>query len=179
MARQLEVAGERVASLVVLDSRVPSAPGQARRHYPRIEALLRLVTLFEMTLGKSLRLAEADFAPLASDQQIALLLERVVKARLMPARTSLQTMRGIVRVFEANLNTDYQPVAPYLGQAHLVLAANAGRDVDDAQLLARWRGQVPQLAYRQAAGNHMTLLCAPQVQELGAWLNDVMREGDV
>ena len=179
MARQLEAAGERVASLVVLDSRVPSAPGQARRHYPRIEALLRLVTLFEMTLGKSLRLAEADFAPLASDQQIALLLERVVKARLMPARTSLQTMRGIVRVFEANLNTDYQPVAPYLGQAHLVLAANAGRDVDDAQLLARWRGQVPQLAYRQAAGNHMTLLCAPQVQELGAWLNDVMREGDV
>jgi amino acid adenylation domain-containing protein len=179
MARQLEAAGERVDSLVVLDSRAPSAPGQARRHYPRIEALLRLVSLFEMNLGKSLRLAEADFAPLAHEPQIALLLERVIKSGLMPARTSLQAMRGIVRVFEANLNTDYQPAAPYLGNAHLVLAAHAGRDIDDAQLLARWRVQAPQLTSRQAAGNHMTLLSAPHVHELGAWLNDVMREGDV
>ncbi len=179
MARQLQAAGEKVASLVVLDSRVPAAAGSVPGHLSRVAALVRLSALFDLSLATPMRLAAADFAPLTHEQQLALLLGRVVKAGLLPARTSLQTMRGIVRVFAANLNVQYQPGQPYPGRQHLVLVEHPGREMENAQLLAGWRTQAAELVQWDGPGNHMTLLSEPHVNGLATWLTQVIKESAV
>ncbi|MES2300230.1 MAG: amino acid adenylation domain-containing protein [Pseudomonadota bacterium] len=180
MARQLEAVGERVSTLVVLDSQAPAQPGAARKHYKRIDILMRLVGLFEEKLQGSLALEARDFAPLSRDAQLALLLERLIEVKLMPPRTRLQTLRGIVRAFGANINTSYVPERPYEGELHLAAASPVpgGRTVRASpdELIARWRGQAPKSKLWTSKGNHMTLLARPHVHELGKWLSPLMKE---
>jgi amino acid adenylation domain-containing protein len=178
MARQLEADGEEVSVLVTLDTRAPSDGTSKKRHYSRLETLLRLVGLFDMNLKKPLHLTAADFAPLTHEQQLELLLERLVKAKVMPPKTNLQVMRGIVRVFSVNLNIDYQVQDQYRGTQHLVLVTNsAGTGNADraAQLLDGWRKHVPHISHWDGPGNHMTLLAEPHVNALAKWLNRLLK----
>jgi hypothetical protein len=64
-----------------------------------MEMLLKLVELFELTLGQSLALSSADFAARSSEQQLAILLERLIEAKLLPVRTNVQvTARDCARI---------------------------------------------------------------------------------
>ncbi|RSZ55098.1 hypothetical protein EJB06_31225 [Massilia atriviolacea] len=180
MARQLTAAGERVSALVVLDSRAPVEASQPPRHYGQVEILVRLVGLFEQKLDGSLRLGEADFAPLDHEARLALLLARLVEAKLMPSGTRITAIRGIVRAFGTNLNTRYVPEQQYDGPLHLAIAtgpspAAMGRAEPD-ELLAGWRRHAPQASVWNSEGNHMTLLSRPYVHSLGDWLSPLMKE---
>ncbi len=161
-ARQLIEAGDEVSALFVLDSEAPGP--NARQRYGRLDMLEKLVELFEMNLDQPLSLSAADFAPLDQEKQLALLLARLVDAKVMPRNTPLQVLRGIVRVFATNLNTQYTPGAPYLGALHLVLVPEA------ASQLASWQRFAPAVRYWEGPGNHMTLLSAPHAATLAAWM---------
>jgi thioesterase domain-containing protein len=179
MARQLVAAGERISTLVVLDSQAPASKAVARRHYKRVEILIRLVGLFEEKLQRSLSLEAADFEALGHDAQLQLLLERLVEAGVLPPRTRLQTLRGIVRAFGSNVNTRYEPDDTYDGELHLAAAspepaARTARASPD-ELIARWRRQAPQAHLWTSKGNHMTLLSRPHIHELGNWLSPLMK----
>ncbi|TFW29135.1 non-ribosomal peptide synthetase [Duganella callida] len=180
-ARQLVADGDTVAALVILDSDAPSAPGAVRRRHTRTEMLLRLVEIFELNALQSLNLRAADFAGLGHEQQLRLLLQRLVAVRLMPPATTLQMLRGIVRVFETNLNTDYQPAQPYLGPVHLVaVAEDAGpagsRQYDTQDLLDRWSRFAPDIRFLEGPGNHMTLLQRPHIDAVAAWLQPLLKD---
>ncbi|MET0264840.1 MAG: amino acid adenylation domain-containing protein [Duganella sp.] len=183
VARQLVADGATVAALVILDSDAPSLSGAAWQRHGRIEMLMRLVEIFELNLDRPLGLAADDFAALDYEQQLALLLARLVTARLMPASTPVRTLRGIVRVFETNLNTDYQPATPYLGPVHLVAvpsgpsdAPAAGEQYDPAPLLSRWRHAAPDIRFLDGPGNHMTLLQRPHIDAVAAWIQPLLKD---
>ncbi len=179
MAQQLAAQGQAPASVFVLDSRVPSL-AENRSNYTRIEILERLVQLFELNLPRPLGLKAADFALLEPERQLKLLLSRLIDVKILPPRTTLQAMKGIVRVFASNLNTPYAP-ASYPHRLHLVVApdADAGSGSgyvarDPAGVLAGWRGNAPQTQLWQAPGNHLTLLAPDHVGALAAWMRPIL-----
>lgn len=177
MARQLEAEGEQVSGLFVLDT---DAPGAANPRFARAATLAKLVEIFQMSVERPIALGEADFAALDHEAQLALLLQRLIAVRLLPPRASVQMLRGIVRVFGANLNTDYQPQGAYDGVLHLVSVPDPGheheRPQDPAELLRGWRACAPRTRYWSGPGNHMTLLAAPHVGRLAAYLNPLLKE---
>ena len=180
VARQLVAAGDTVSALVILDTDAPSQPGPLRQRHTRIEMLMRLVEIFELNLSKSLRLKAADFDGLNDERQLKLLLARLVDARLMPSGTPVSILRGIVRVFDTNLNTDYQPEGQYLGPVHLVAVPQdtpeGGRQYDPDDLLARWRRFAPDVRFLDGPGNHMTLLQRPHIDAVTAWVQPLLKD---
>ena len=120
MARQLEAAGEKVETLVVLDSMPPPSLNNPVRRLSRLEVLERLVEIYELNLQRPLGLRAVDLAPLPPNEQLALLLARLIEAKVMHRGASIETMRGIVQVFATNINTYYMPATAYAGTLHLV-----------------------------------------------------------
>lgn len=176
MASQLRAQGEQVDLLAVLDSRAPQDAAAAPFH-GRIDALMKLVGLYEQKLGRSLQLSAAAFAGLDHDSQLGLLLARLVAARLMPPGTSVATLRGIVRAFCTNLNTQYLPADSYSGDLHLVLADDsAAAGAPAPERIASWRAHAPGATSWVSTGNHMTLLASPHVQQLVNWLSPLLKD---
>jgi thioesterase domain-containing protein len=173
LARQWLEQGGQPGALIVLDSRAPSGTQPPARCHTRAEALERLVQLYEMNLGRPMQLAAADFAVLESEQQLQLLLSKLIEFRIMPANTRIEALRGIVRVFASNINTRYLPDAGYPHPVHLVLAPGE-RGADDAERLAQWRHHAPQTQLWRAPGNHLTLLSQPHVQALADWMRPLL-----
>ena len=183
IARQLVAAGLPVGAVVALDSEAPSAHAGLKRRYSRVGALARLAELFDLNLAVPTGLVEADFVGLAHEAQLELMLRRLVESRLMPARTPIAVLRGIVRVFTTNLNTEYVPATRYDGPVHLLAvedadagaaaAAQAGAD-PFAALLADWRVHAPATMLHPAPGNHVSLLNPPHVQQLARWLQPLL-----
>ncbi|SFH00171.1 amino acid adenylation domain-containing protein, partial [Duganella sp. CF458] len=177
MARQLREQGEQLALLAVLDSRAPLAAEATAPFHGRIDTLLKLVGLYEQKLGRSMGLSAASFAGLDHDSQLGLLLARLVAARLMPAGTSVATLRGIVRAFSTNLNTQYLPPSGYPGDLHLVLASETAAAADSPlERAANWRAHAPGATSWVSTGNHMTLLASPHVQHLVNWLSPLLKD---
>ena len=180
VARQLVAAGETVSALVILDTDAPSPPGAPQHRHSRIDMLLRLVEIFELNLNQTLGLTADDFAGSSHEEQLAVLLARLVAVRLMPPGTSVHTLQGIVRVFETNLNTDYQPDGRYLGPVHLVAVpqeeADGGRQYAPDDLLTRWRRFAPDIRFLDGPGNHMTLLQRPHIDAVAAWILPLLKD---
>jgi thioesterase domain-containing protein len=179
IARQMAEQGRPPASLIVLDSHAPTSPRVPQHFHTRVEILQKLVSLFDLHLAQPLGLRAADFEPLDPEQQLKLLLSRLVEARLMPARTSVQALRGIVHVFARNLNADYKPEQPYAGRLHLAVATGSpvrGTDPREQALVAAsgWRAHAAQANVWHAPGNHLTLLAPPHVEALAAWMRPLL-----
>ena len=183
MARQLEADGERVDALVVLDSMPPPSPDQPYRRLSRRDVLARLIEIYELTLQRPLGVSASDLAALVPHEQLAALLSRLIDARVMHRSAGIETMRGIVQVFATNINTCYQPPAPYAGTLHLVKVAgaegvSAAPPADAVAALGDhacgWRHFAADTRCWTAPGNHMTLLGAPHVGQLAGWLQPLL-----
>src|SRR6185437_4252952 len=174
MARNLVACGERVSAVFILDWQAPLEDSSTWKRQARVPLLLKLVEMLEFNSQQSLRLTAADFAPLNSNQQLELLLERMIAARLMPSKKSIAGLRNIVRVFSVNSNTRYMPQGVYDGPVYFVEAADVETTIDspnEAQTaIAGWRRWAPDLRVWRCPGNHMTLLAAPQATVLAEWL---------
>ncbi|MDU9030247.1 non-ribosomal peptide synthase/polyketide synthase [Pseudomonas mediterranea] len=122
IARQLQASGAQVAPVLLIDSRVP---GKRMARDAR-EALGRYVALLELDAGCSLELDLDTLANQEPEEQCATLLERMQAVGLMPAQARATSLRGPLRVFLANLATDYRPTPAYPGPV-VVLQAEHGR----------------------------------------------------
>lgn len=179
MALQLLAEGAQVELLVALDSEAPFEAAPRKRH-SRVETLVKLASLFALNASAPLGLVAADFASLDAEAQLALLLDKLIAVKLMPARTTIAVLRAIVRVFETNLNTRYRPDAPYPNTLHLVDVAGREASASAAAVQPRsvgaWFDNVAQVRSWRGPGNHVTLLSAPHVKELAAWLRQAIEE---
>ncbi|NOU23274.1 MAG: hypothetical protein HOO93_16105, partial [Methyloglobulus sp.] len=180
MALQLIAVGEQIDNLIVLDSEAPSIPGNKKQRYSRVGMLLELVKLYELSINRPMALSADDFSMIDNEQQLKLLLTRLIEVELMPSRTSIETLRGIVRVFDTNLSTDYIPKDFYSGQLHLVGVTNSennklDKDKKFQELITQWQQHVPKVAFWEGPGNHMTLLSPPHVLKLAEWLNPLLK----
>jgi len=157
--------------LLLLDSRAPNdekEPCKASRE----EVLLELVALYEMGYDCALDISAELLDRYDQRQQLALLLTRLVSCGILPAQTQPQVIEGVVRLFEANFNTKYVPGSINDGKLELVYAADsmnpAVSPVEHATVRASaWARHSKEIRSVLLPGNHMTLLRAPHVADLG------------
>ncbi|WP_181461991.1 thioesterase domain-containing protein, partial [Lonsdalea populi] len=161
--------GESVASLILIDTDAPDAPNCPPKSIDRIETLLKLIAIYNMLLTQPLALTRSDFEGMTPDEQIKALHGALVSAGIFSPQMTTSVLSGIVQVMQANLNTVYTPRARYAGLAHLISAEEgdaAEREANEQQ----WRSHAAHFEMRLMPGNHMTMLSAPQVEKLAAWL---------
>ncbi|AIV67997.1 D-alanine--poly(phosphoribitol) ligase, subunit 1 [Burkholderia pseudomallei MSHR62] len=174
IACRLQEQGERVATLMLLDTERPGATDIVRGRKTRVDALAKLVELYEMHLGRPLGVSRDDLAALAHDAQIEHLRAALVRAKILPPSVHPNVLLGVVRVLEMNVNTPYRPAGLYAGTMHVVLIANAKADADlDAwrdEQAEQWRGLADDVRIVRAGGNHMTMLQAPHAASIAALL---------
>jgi thioesterase domain-containing protein/aryl carrier-like protein len=171
MARQLRALGHAVAPIVVLDGDPPSDKGVKRRQYQRTEALIELLHNLSLSSGKPCAITIDELAALDDEAQLARILQWMVDAGVMHARTQIQAVRGLVNVFVANINTMYRPATPFDGEIVLVqTGAKRGEALDPASAREAWRAQGSGLRAMPTQGNHMTMLNRPHIDTLWpAW----------
>nr|WP_269746923.1 non-ribosomal peptide synthetase [Burkholderia pseudomallei] len=174
IACRLQEQGERVATLMLLDTERPGTTDIVRGRKTRVDALAKLVELYEMHLGRPLGVSRDDLAALAHDAQIEHLRAALVRAKILPPSVHPNVLLGVVRVLEMNVNTPYRPAGLYAGTMHVVLIANAKADADlDAwrdEQAEQWRGLADDVRIVRAGGNHMTMLQPPHAASIAALL---------
>ncbi|WP_318841837.1 non-ribosomal peptide synthetase, partial [Dickeya dadantii] len=153
LARRLEQDGTPLASLTLVDSRVP----QAATAYSDLQVLMRLIRLFEMQ-GTALDLTEPELATLTQPQRLVCLHQRLIACGVLSASSRAQDLTAIFRVFAANLRTGYQPTSLPDVTPSLILAEDA-----EADRMTGWQTLIPAIQLQRGAGNHIQLLKAPHV----------------
>jgi arthrofactin-type cyclic lipopeptide synthetase C len=174
MALRLQAAGREVASLTVIDSESPGGNGVVGRPYTSTAALLRLIEAMQLSAGKSLGVDPSDFAGRDEVAQRQWLHAGMVGVGLLPGRSSVDAMDGPSRTYAVALRTVYRPSQRYRGVVRLVLAQDpaldaAGNQREQGLMIEGWRRQGNGLEVWYGAGNHFTLLKAPNVQGLAQW----------
>jgi thioesterase domain-containing protein len=179
MALQLKAAGEVVDTVVMLDTSAPSVLGIRQRHYGRIDAIMELIGILEEASEQSLGLTAIELESLSEDEQLTLLLQRMVGVGLMHRSSKPQTIRGMLRVFAANINTAYIPAIPFSGKVLLVQAKdkterNSSRKMlDSAEAIVAWQLHASHLTVLDVSSNHMKLLESPHIDLLAQQLLDI------
>ena len=174
MARQLASEGHSLASLTLIDSEVPS--NGTNKWHDDVDILMELIDIYEQTIGKPLGLTRADLQGLDENARLPRLHRQLVKAAVLPQRSTPEILRGTVDTFAAALRCDYRPDGAYTGPVRLALARDeklepAADRKRNEQVAAGWKNWTPQLAHWHSDGNHMTLLRPPHVNALADWLD--------
>ncbi|MDF0733008.1 amino acid adenylation domain-containing protein [Pseudomonas entomophila] len=183
MAARLQAAGRPVESLMLLDSQGPGIAdaGILGAGYTADEALLQFVDAMEIASGQSLGLDAGMLARMDGVQALEALQAAMVRAKLLPARTTVDALSGPVRTFAAALRTRYRPVHRFDGPACLVLAfdprlSRADNERDHQRTAAAWRLRVPNLTVSVVDADHFSLLKSPHVERIAAaWMESSAR----
>ncbi|MGI9304248.1 MAG: amino acid adenylation domain-containing protein, partial [Gammaproteobacteria bacterium] len=172
IAQLLLALGERVSALIILDAKAPSADARKANRWSRVDMLMKLIEVYELSIETSLGITPEQLETLGHEQQLEFLLSRLARANVM-SKTDSQALRGIVRVFETNLNTRYEPTATLPGTIHLIgvaessiCGASGTKAVDHSEYISKWHSHAADVDFWEAPGNHMTLLTPPNVSAL-------------
>jgi thioesterase domain-containing protein len=175
-ACELAAAGERVESIVLVDTQPPSWSACEPHGCGRVDVLTRLVRVIEEESSRNLGITRDELAALDYDAQQVALMRRMQSSGILPRTVNVDTVRNLVRVFSANLNTAYEPARRFDGEVLLIQAQEPSRQVDredpaglDQDALAdAWQKQAPRLVRVKSPGNHTTMLKEPNVGSIAA-----------
>jgi thioesterase domain-containing protein len=168
LARRLEREGFET-SLVIVDSEAPCEEGVFGEACRGPDALEKLVEILGQACERPLKISREDFARLPASERVPLLARAMITVGLLSPRTDVAIVEAMVRVFEANLNTRFQPKSSLRGTATLVRASDPSSVVpaqNRTDPVVAWREFAPRLTAVETPGNHMTLLAEPHVQTL-------------
>jgi thioesterase domain-containing protein len=169
LACRLAAEGESVDPIVLLDTEAPMLASRAHRHHGRVEILTRLVRALEEFAEQSMNLRSDELRALDYEAQLSRLARGMKRLGLLPPSCDANEVRGLVRVFEANLNTKYTPALRFPGAAVLFQATERSCAIEreeewgPAATCEAWRSHVDQLECVSVAGKHMTMLKQPNV----------------
>jgi amino acid adenylation domain-containing protein/FkbM family methyltransferase len=158
MARRLSEAGERVAVLVLLDTRMPRASSGARLDDTH------LLRLFAGEVGLAL----------GPDPQLEEAAARAVAAGILPAGDAPSRLRRVLGVYQghARAAAAYVP-RRYHGPVRLVCP---GATADPAAAWAPFLDQGAMSVHR-VGGDHFTMVKAPHAKPLAELLRQLIDEG--
>lgn len=164
MALALQANGCEIASLILLDASAPKNP-QVKKN--RIDCLMGLIGAMEMASQKKFDLSAEFLATQDEEMQLQSLHTKMMVCGLIPAESTPETIRGVVRLYIANNHMEFAPTQKYNGPALYINALNA-RDTKPERYknLERWRGIIPHLKYAESPGNHVTMLNSTNAQVL-------------
>jgi thioesterase domain-containing protein len=166
---------------VLLDTEAPT-PSNAPSHKQRIDVLMRLVRALEEFTERSVDLTRDDLFGLDCESQLARLARGMKELGVIPRSGAVSDIRGLVRVFEANLNTTYVPARRFPGCAVLFQAVERGRsfeceeEPDPAATRKAWRDHVGHLECVPVRGNHMTMLKKPCIEVIAGHVSSLWGE---
>jgi thioesterase domain-containing protein/glycosyltransferase involved in cell wall biosynthesis len=180
MAQQLRKSGERVALLVLIDSRPPRADAE-RAEGDDGDASARAVFSFLSDLrglyGASFQASYDELRPLSGDEQMEHVVRLAVSAKVFPSDAGGEQVRRLLRVYTANVRAagEYAP-RPYDGAAALFTPGKSGgRQSNGGDPPAEW-GRLLEgpFAVRGVPGDHYTILTRPGVAALAAELGRLL-----
>jgi thioesterase domain-containing protein len=164
MARQLLLAGEAVAQVVLIDTYAATAPGEPELDLPTRVALFAR-DLFGLT-GLDLPPLDDGVWSLEGEELLRELYDRSVATEILPADLEFAELRRTFDVFSANLNAMYRYAGqPYPGHVALIRAEERAEGQKDPALV--WSGLVQDLTVSSSPGNHYSILRQPGVRRLG------------
>jgi amino acid adenylation domain-containing protein len=194
MARQLREVGEAVELLALVDTVGPElrdgfeagAGGQVSGAGGQVSGAGGQVSEDDVTLllgfardlggryGRDLRIGAEDFVGLAPEQRLEHLLRRAKEERVVAPGTEAGELRRLLEVARANL-TAARRYRPRSGVDRLLLlTARESHTARVADLALGWQSRVgAAVEVRSLAGDHYSILSAPNVQAVAA----VLREG--
>jgi pristinamycin I synthase-3/4 len=173
-ARLLVAAGVAVDALMLLDAQAPAEDVDALTPAQACVSLVRL-------LGKTGGAAVADEADFATGDPATALHRVLVHAGSIAAGVTVASVRRMLDVFHAQVNTAYRPPdRAFEGRAVLVRARGNPAYIDDSMTTAQragWRRVAPALVERVCGGTHSSMLEGAHAAELAAvieaWLRPV------
>ena len=173
MALQLTAMGVEVKTLSLIDSEDPSSVSE--RSMNHLDNLQHLIKVLEQSSETSLNLPRESFLDLTEIERLSLIHSRMISVGLLPANSKLQVVKGIVRTFLSNLNTDYNPSSSFTGRTLLLTAEEQDdEDIDDNTVSnepkQNWVGHAPNLVEGKVEGNHMTILKKPNVKTIAKYI---------
>ncbi|MGB8687456.1 MAG: alpha/beta fold hydrolase, partial [Microcoleus sp.] len=121
MAQQLRFRGEEVALLVLIDSYAPAAINWHEEDNDQTSLLVHLARDMGGLFGKELPLSADELQQFPPEEQLNYILERSKNLNILPPEVSLEQMRHLMRVFQANREAmlSYIP-QPYPGKITLL-----------------------------------------------------------
>jgi len=171
MAQQLHFRGEEVAFLALIDSYTPAAINWYEE-MNEASLLVHLARDMGGLFGKELPLSVDELQQFPPEEQLNYILERAKTLNILPPEVSLEQMRHLMRVFQANREAmlSYIP-QPYPGKIALLSASEKPLQVklDPTQ---GWDKLATGglLDIQPIPGDHYAILRAPHVQLLAQQL---------
>jgi thioesterase domain-containing protein/acyl carrier protein len=170
MALQLLHQGQEVALLAILDTPAPvprNKPVEVE-HDDEARYLIDVATTIEQLLGKNLSVSYEDLQPLAPDEQLNYILERLKTANFFPPEAKLAQLRGLVQVFKANHKTHYAPHEVYPNQITVFPASEQfwSEQFWDNPAMGWDKVSSEPVETYSVPGDHITMVTEPHVQVL-------------
>lgn len=165
MALQLLHQGQEVALLAILDTPAPlptNKPVEVE-HDDDARYLTELAMTIEQLVGKKLSVSYEHLQPLAPNEQLNYILERLKTANVFPPEAKLSQLRGLVQVFKANHQTHYVLQEVYPNQITVFPASEQFRD--DPAMGWDKASSEPVETY-SVPGDHNTMVAEPHVRVL-------------
>jgi amino acid adenylation domain-containing protein len=189
MAQQLVKSGHEVALVAIIDAPAPIV--NDKPVYVDIDNATRLTEtarLIERWLGKSLNISYEILQPLEFDEQLEYLKERLIAVNLLPVGTDTKQVRGLVQVFEANMQASIKYSSQEVYPNRLTLLRASEVNTEDTALLTELRqdsawgwGQfsAQKVDIHFVPGDHITMMAQPHIQTVAEQLRICIEQANV
>ncbi len=181
VACQLKAMGADLDAVVLLDTETPTLSRAATR-LRGYEIFEKLIRLLEQESNRKIPLTGTDFKRKVYAEQLNLLLQAMIGADLLPRSSTATILRGMVRVFAANVNTAYRPSVRFQGRLLLVRpqdsagGASGAVKPDCGHRERSWEDLVDRFESIEVSGNHMRML---RSNNLGLAIESIRRHWSV
>ena len=168
MAQQLLNQGQEVALLALLDTAAPLPDNQpVEVEYDDATYLTGIATSIERFLGKNLSVSYEALQPLAPDEQLNYLLQRLKTVNVLPPEAGLLQIRGFLQVAKANDQAYYVPQEVY---PHRITLFRSSENLDEEPAMGWDKFSSESVEAYDVPGDHMTMMAEPHVQVLAKQL---------
>jgi syringomycin synthetase protein SyrE len=180
MAQRLSAIKRPIASLILLGTDPPNSE-HTIREFSRTEAIMRWISMYEQLIERPLGIEPSDLHMRAESNQLELIHSTLVREKLLPHHSNVSVLHGPLRAFCAQLRTSYNPATTYLGNVHLLSAADPlithSRTSHTHQAnTEKWKIFAPNLRSWSVTGNHATMLRPPQAAALALLIDTIHDE---
>jgi thioesterase domain-containing protein/aryl carrier-like protein len=181
MAKQLELQGQRVEHLVILDIAPQSDPIELQKSLSRssLDKLVDVISAVEASLGQSLDLSRQTLEAMPDEQALwNLCAQRLWRCEFFSSSVSVERIRTLFQIWvcAADNHLRYQPAGQLKASIQLVRAQEQW-DPNDTPAALDWDWQpysVEPVQTHWVAGNHNTMLNEPHVQTLAQLLRGLL-----
>jgi thioesterase domain-containing protein len=165
MALQLLHQGQEVALLAILDTEAPLPTNKPVElgYEDEARVLTDMAMTIEQLLGKNLSVFYEDLQPLAPDEQLNYILERLKTLNFFPPEAKLPQLRGVVQVFKANHQTDYVQQEIYPNR---ITVFPASEQFWDEPTMGWDQVSSEPVEVYSVPGDHVTMVTEPHVRVL-------------